>query len=185
MGHSFHGVPHVIKPLASRLEAEASAKLCLERNAERLGEAGRAEEVDRLTEIRLPRSVLKLSAEVRSVEDIESLEEETDFVSLVPLKELRDAQVAIRKRSGRSAFGQVIVRDNARIDDRDANARARVTSREPRSGRTHSDRGPIVVIADRTVEVEPEHFRPRFKLLDQPVRQIEDLAVDDVEIPVD
>src|SRR5438067_10373421 len=97
MGHSFRGVPHVIKPLASRLEAEASAKLRLERNAERLGEAGRAEEVDRFTEIRLSRSVLKLTAKVRSVEDIESLEEETDFVSLVPLKELRDAQVQLRE----------------------------------------------------------------------------------------
>src|SRR5438105_3851621 len=86
MGHSKSEHPMYSKALASQLEAEACAKLCLERNPQRLGKSGRAEEVNRLAEIRLAGGVLELSSEVRCVEDIECLEEEADFVALVPLE---------------------------------------------------------------------------------------------------
>src|SRR5436305_15256280 len=75
------------------LEAGAEAELRLARDAERLGEARRAEEVQGLAEVRRTRHVLELASEVRRVEEVEHLEEETQLLLLGEVEILGDSQV--------------------------------------------------------------------------------------------
>src|SRR5437868_5821366 len=71
--------PAQVENGSKALEAKACAELRLERDAERLGEARGPEEVERLAEVGGPGGVLKLTTEVRRVEDVEGLEEEAQF----------------------------------------------------------------------------------------------------------
>lgn len=77
------------------LEAEANAKLSLERDSEWLRKTSGSKEVDWLTEIRLARHVLELVTKISSIEYIECLEEEAKLVILAPLEELRSAHVQL------------------------------------------------------------------------------------------
>ena len=65
-----------------KLEREAHAELCLERYANRFGEAGRAVEVDRSLEIGCSNYRLKCGSEICRIEKVERFKEQPNFKSV-------------------------------------------------------------------------------------------------------
>ncbi len=94
--------------------------------------------------------------------------------------ELRNALIAVRIHL-RGFVGEVVVPGgDARVDHRDADAGAVDTEALHDVG-AYRDAGPVVVRLDRPVEVDAENLPVASQLLEQLVRHIEDVAVDDVE----
>src|ERR1041384_3313584 len=73
------------------LETDPESELTLERNTDRLRESGSAEEINRLLEVRAAGGPVKRVAKVSRVEQIESLEEDTEAHVFCKLEVLRDS----------------------------------------------------------------------------------------------
>ncbi len=81
-----------------------------------------------------------------------------------------------------AAVGEVVVpaRDT-RVDDRHADASAVIAPLLLRRAGADRDRRAAVVPRNRTIEVDAQHFRALGDLLDDPVRQLDGHAVDELE----
>src|SRR5207248_11598514 len=76
----------------------------------------------------------------------------------------------------------VVPGGDARIDHRNADAGAGDAERTLRGERADRQRCAEVVLEDRAVVVHVEHVRLRRELLQQAVRQIDDVPVDQVQL---
>jgi hypothetical protein len=95
--------------------------------------------------------------------------------------EFGDALIAVRIIAAARVRQIVVPRGHTRIDYRETDAGTGEAEQILDGARADGDRRPIVVRENRAVVVHAEHARIRAELLEQPVRQFEHDAIDDVE----
>ena len=98
--------------------------------------------------------------------------------------ELRHALIAVGIQHGRGVREVVVPRRDAGVDHGNADAGARKAEHLANHARADRHRRPVVEFRGGTIVVDAEHRRMLRHLAEQPIGQIDDLSVDDPELPL-